>query len=493
MPLRTLKTVILLIFVQTVTACRSPAAPTLVPPAVTPVPAASETPASAAAAIETTTQSPSGAMATPTTTSTPQIVPSLTVTLSPTPTAGDSLTSTPDAASATPWIHVVTSGETLTSIAAEYGVTIEEIMESNDLEDRNNIWEGQVLTIGEAGTSAAATPSLTPMAQGSADASATDNSLTVTPMTGPPDLPPSSTDGTGYPLTQISPSGSIRIHYQPGTYPEATMETLAPMLDQILFELQQAMGKFLDRQVDVYLAGTLFAQNPALQGLSVSREYRTSVLVNGAFHQGEEYYILGHELTHVAATNLLGPASSTMIHEGLATYLPQKYLVQQANYLPIYEICAAAQQTDAFIPASTLIQYGYGANGFGGHIRTFFHYNLAGCFAGYLVETYGMGKMDAVYDSGDYYNVYGMTLAELDEAWQQWLSGVDVSVNAQAFVDMVETVANAYEQYVRASVGGRHANYPAYLHLNRARLATNQGALDEAQTEIDHFWDLFAP
>src|SRR5690606_16956059 len=132
----------------------------------------------------------------------------------------------------------------------------------------------------------------------------------------------------------------------------------------------------------------------------------------------ERDYILAHELAHVAATHILGPASSTMLHEGLATYLPQSYLTDDAGYLSIETICAAAYQTDAFRSATQLSQLAYGETAFGGHIRTFFNYNLAGCFVGYLLQTYGMESLDQLYDSGDYAAVYGLTLGELDAAWQ---------------------------------------------------------------------------
>ena len=42
-----------------------------------------------------------------------------------------------------------------------------------------------------------------------------------------------------------------------------------------------------------------------------------------------------------------------------------------------------------------------------------------------------------------------------------------------------------------ASAGGYHANFDAYLLLNQARLAANQGKLDEAAATLNLFWELF--
>ena len=47
----------------------------------------------------------------------------------------------------TPVVHVVKSGETLSEIAARYGVDAEEILALNELEDPNAIVEGQALRI----------------------------------------------------------------------------------------------------------------------------------------------------------------------------------------------------------------------------------------------------------------------------------------------------------------------------------------------------------
>ncbi len=441
---------------------------------------------------------------------------------SPTPTV-----SPPPAPTAAPFItHTVVSGDTVIGIALGYNVSANDIVSANGLDDPNHIQIDQVLRIpvlpADVGVLAAATtptpepePSETPAGaetEGSATATSTPTTRATTTATAsapagngddgtfarptaPANWPPSAISGdlaANYPLIQQTASGELLIHYQYNTYVADNVQMLATTLDDIWAELQRRMRGQVGRQVDVYLGGTLFSVNPALQGYTQSYEFRTFILVNGAFHPGERNYILGHELTHVAATHILGPASSTMIHEGLAAYLPQRHLVEEAGYLPIEEICAAAYQTDAFRSATELSQLAYGANAFGGHIRTFFNYNLSGCFVGYLLEEFnnGMERLNQVYDSGDYAGVYGMTLGELDQAWQESLATVSPGVDAVDFVDTVEEVAAAYERYVSASAGGHHDNYEAYLHLNQARLAANRGDLDEARAELEIFWSL---
>lgn len=72
-------------------------------------------------------------------TATPTVAPINTLAVQPIPT------STPE--QATKVTHVVVSGETLTQIAERYGVSIDSLVSSNGIEDRNLIIVGQVLTI----------------------------------------------------------------------------------------------------------------------------------------------------------------------------------------------------------------------------------------------------------------------------------------------------------------------------------------------------------
>lgn len=308
--------------------------------------------------------------------------------------------------------------------------------------------------------------------------------------------PPSQLTGnlqSSYPLSTTV--GSLVVHYQPNTYPAEQLAELKAVLPSIMTELETALGGGISHPIDLYLAGTLFADNPALQGLTQSYEFQTAVLVNGAFHPGERDYILAHELTHILATHRLGPASSPMLHEGLAVYLPQTHLVQTAGYLPHTTICAIAHQqrdqSSQFTPITELAQQAYGPTTFGGHIRTFINYNLSGCFVGYLLATYGLEQFDAVYESGDYLGVYGRSLPELESDWQATLANIPIPIDGARFLQQTAVIAAAYNHYLATATEGNHPNWPAYLLLNQARLATNQGQLDAGQQYLSDFETLF--
>ncbi len=95
-------------------------------------------------------------------TATPPATPTRTVapTSTPTPTPTQILTSTPTAETPTATItpepavrHTVAAGEVLSAIAAQYGVTVDAIMEANELADPNRLEVGQVLIIPVPATS----------------------------------------------------------------------------------------------------------------------------------------------------------------------------------------------------------------------------------------------------------------------------------------------------------------------------------------------------
>lgn len=444
-------------------------------PANTPAAATPPPTAVASAVLPTAVPSPS---------STPTATPTLPAPTAVAPTATIPATSSPQTIT-----HLVAAGEVLLGIAARYGVSVEAIVAQNGLASADAIWEGQPLLIPLTGAETAVPiPTTITVTATTAVVAATAVAPPISPTTAAPAAwPPSLISGdldANYPLLLTTASGQVRLHYQPATYPQGQMTWLAPAVDQIWAETQQVLGGSLGRPIDVYLAGTWFGVNPALQGFTQSWEYRSFVLVNGAFADGETLYIIAHELTHIAATHLLGAPAATMLHEGLALHLPQSYLTQQAGYLPYTQICAAILPTPAFKTAAQMSGMGYNTAGFGGHIRTFFHYNLSGCFVAYLLETYGFDAFARLYSSGDYEEVYGRSLAALDQEWQAWLAALPVTVDGARLVVLETAVVQTYETFLTAVIAGQQPDWNAYLRLNRARQLVHQGDFAGAEAAL---------
>ena len=101
-------------------------------------------------------------------------------------------------ASAKPVVYVVQSGDTLSAIAVEFGVTVEEIVAANDLADPDVLTLGQELKIPLSDSSA--------QTEGSEPAATAETALATEPMPTPegptPTPPPTPTPG-GPPLVEV--------------------------------------------------------------------------------------------------------------------------------------------------------------------------------------------------------------------------------------------------------------------------------------------------
>lgn len=108
---------------------------------------------------------PEGALATPTPSPTISVSPSPTSPMvSPSPSASPSAPATPTpepTPAPTPLVHIVSAGEYLALIADRYGVSVQSIIDLNELRRPDHIEPGQVLLIpvGESGPTPSPTPS----------------------------------------------------------------------------------------------------------------------------------------------------------------------------------------------------------------------------------------------------------------------------------------------------------------------------------------------
>ncbi|MEJ2148933.1 MAG: LysM domain-containing protein, partial [Chloroflexota bacterium] len=214
--------------------------------------------------------------------------------------------------------HTVQPGETLETIAQHYGVSVAEIQNTNSLPNPDAIYSGQRLAIpGVRVESAEAAPAnLTP--------TATPNPLEGLER-GPlmTDWPRSILEGDldeNYP--SIYEHARFTLHYQPGTYPDQNLDQVVGLAADALARVESTLGVSLNGTFDIYVAGTLYEEpNAHLRGMSISKDRRLFVLLDGSGDEAENAYLVTHEMTHLVAWNTLGIPSSTMLSEGLATYV----------------------------------------------------------------------------------------------------------------------------------------------------------------------------
>jgi hypothetical protein len=284
-----------------------------------------------------------------------------------------------------------------------------------------------------------------------------------------------------YPLLAYAADGRLALHYQPGAFVDRNKATVQQTLTDAYQFVENTLGSSFEETLDLYLAGSLFQDQENLRGYTQSGLFRTFLLVDGTGSLGEQAYLFAHEFTHIFAFHHWGRYHSPMVHEGLATYLPQQFLEERTDYLSLDQICASIKAAGRLVPMTALAgQSSYGPPYFEGHIRSFLYYNQSACFVKYLVSVYGLPAFAEVYHTGDYSGVFNQSLAELDQQFQANLDQIPLSIDPYLFVATIEAVAAAYDDYFDRTAAGRHANFQAYFTLDKARLAVNAGDLDQA-------------
>jgi len=412
------------------------------------------------------------------------IIPGLAA-FTPTPVLPATATNTPYPS--TIITHTVARGDTLGGIALRYKVSVEAIQNANDISDET-IFVGQVLQIPIPVTPSptpkvsatptpktTVTPTPTPKITVTATPTATlAPSATVTLQAGPWQFSIMEGDlAAAYP--QIEETSRFRLHYTPNTYPARDPQGLVARVDGALDHLETLLNKELPSTIDVYIAGTLFAPpNLALRGQSFSANRRCFFLEDGTGTAEDQQYITTHELTHLFAWNTLGRPTSALVSEGLAVYSGMG-IVNDPAHLPLQEICTAYQRADQLPDVSRTLR-------FEGHIRDLPNYYAAGCFAQYLIDTYGIEKFKSLYNSGDYQGLYDRSLAALKEEWAAALAAApDPTIDGTELLRQSQALAAAYDTLFTGFTG-TPAQLERYHTLDKARLALAAGRLTEVDT-----------
>lgn len=414
----------------------------------------------------------------------------------PTPTAtpvlGASPTGEAPQATALPGdqqvVHIVKAGETLIGIAAQYGVPPDLVQSANHLTNPGMIFPGEQLVIPN-------TAILTPVIPlGTAQPSATPTLATGDPanlsvLSG---WPRSLADGTSqdldanYPLMIERPR--FRLHYQPGTYPDSHVDEVVGRVERALANVEARLGVHLDGPFDAYAAGTLFVGSDAhLRGQSRSRDRRLFFLSDGTGTPAENDYVVTHELTHLVSWNTWGSPTSTMLSEGLATYIGKPEL-EAGGFMPYSQLCLGIMAAGQLPPLAVMDRE---PSYFQGHIEDRFDYFGSACFVQYLVETYGLQSMSQLYHSSDYMSLYGKSLSDLDQEWRAALQSrkSQMTIDPATLVSATQEVSRVYE-YVFRNMNDTATMHQAYLAVDQARIALWKGDYSSMHTWLSRVYQL---
>ena len=363
-----------------------------------------------------------------------------------------------------PFVHVVSPGETLISIAARYSVTVAQIKALNGLTS-DIILVGQQVAIPASGTRP---PTPTP----------TPEPWVAAIITG--DL-----DST-YSLATIK--GHFTLHIPPDTRAATSSETtkVARLIETALDYGQQTLQRRFPGRFEVYVSDTLFKEPHTDQrSFSLPEANRLFLLYDGSGTPSERLYFATYALTKLIATHMLGEANSPLLAEGLAVYTAGKALTGETSQGPRYlsppQFCAAYQEVGDLPRVE-------GALEFESHLGYLDQYLVAGCFVGHLIETHGSAAFNQVYLSGDYPAAYGQTQDQLVSAWRTELRNAagELPFEPDELVRVATAVDDAYRRFW-ISFKGTPAQLAAYARLDRARLALLQGRLEAAQEHLEMF------
>jgi len=376
--------------------------------------------------------------------------------------------------------HTVQPGETLIIIANRYGASVDAIRAANGLNEDSVIFSGQQLRIPgvaaqtEEPNAGATEDTATPIAQ----AHSIDE-LPTRAFLG--DWPRSILEGNldeNYPL-QFS-QDRFTVHYQPGTYAGENLGQTMGLVDDALRLIETRLGVHLDGSFDVYAAGTLFeAPNAHLRGLSNSSDRRVFILHDGTGTATDNAYFFAHELTHMVTRNTWGsPGAAFVLSEGVATWVGRPIL-EDGGYLKYDDMCAAIYAAER-LPTMTAIETDWQA--FLGHIRDPFNYFGAACFVDFIVDTYGMDALRQLYITSDYEGVTGRSLAWLDTEFRGTLeSNVPLlTFNPDEFAAVADDVRDAY-RFVFSNYNSTEVMQQAYIAVDQARIALWKGDSAEAR------------
>jgi LysM repeat protein len=408
--------------------------------------------------------------------------------------------------------YIIQPGDTLSGIALKFGTTVEAIRQQNQL-DGDTIYPGKVLIIPPLSTPTARPANFVQV--GAAD---TVESIAAAHEVSPDDLragnhmygdallidqyieiPLSVSPSSGayhfsilqgdlqsaYPLT-VSAHG-FTLHYSPGTFPAQDPQAVSRLVEQSVSSIENVLHIQLTGSFDVYVAGTLFEPpNRQLRGLTYSVNRQSFFLHDGTGDAVDQQYISVHELTHLFMWNTFGKPVSIMISEGAAVYSGMQ-AVGGSDVIPLSRFCAAyKQQGQLPDPAGSLA--------FQGHIYDLHNYYTSGCFAGYLIETYGLQAFGMVYSGGNFDAIYGKSLQALE---QEWFASIDVAQIPVGFdparlVGAVSTIEASYEAFM-PNFSGTTAQLRAYRELDLARLAMLRGKFDEMDGHLSAYHQILNP
>jgi LysM repeat protein len=281
---------------------------------------------------------------------------------------------------------------------------------------------------------------------------------------------------------ETSPTERFTLHYAAGTYPSYDPDIIALIEQSSLDHIERIFEERLSEHYDIYLAGSIFAPpDQGLSGRSYSGDFLYFLLHDGTGNADAQQYLLAKELAPLYMWNVFGPPASTMLREGVAVYTAMKF-IEGSNHLPLELFCFALLEEGVLPSVTNTLR-------FAGQNYDLINSYAAGCFVGFLMETYDADALSAVYPEGNYAVVYGQPLESLEKDWIASLTTFDesrysIEVDSGELVALTSELMINYHSFM-PSFTGSDAHINAYLLLDQARIAVLENQLTDARQLLD--------
>ncbi|MFO7166756.1 MAG: hypothetical protein DIU80_001895 [Chloroflexota bacterium] len=239
-----------------------------------------------------------------------------------------------------------------------------------------------------------------------------------------PAPPRISGNGPPMPGTLVAQTERLDIYVGIHTFSPEQVAEVAPLLEELLRLNEERFGTTLDRRISLAFYRTARAPDSDTRGIAYTEEGRAEVFYQPHGSIDRAVMVAAHELAHHLQARRYGPVvqkrADLLLLEGQATWITGRLWLARYRAASWRE---RARQIEANGCPLRLLQItGYGTNN---------AYELWASFFDFLVERYGMEKLDELYrssasrepGSADYQGVLGKPLEELADEWRAWVRG----------------------------------------------------------------------
>jgi LysM repeat protein len=258
-------------------------------------------------------------------------------------------------------------------------------------------------------------------------------------------------------------------------YAYLAREPLYYEIENARLHAENVFGREFDEPLNVYTAGSPFADNPALRSF-VSADGEVFVLFDGAGDVTDVNFHISYALAKAWLVRMWGESPQPFVGEGMALAAADRH-VNRFERLSLCDIAKAYSAVDKLadinggeMELDTLL-FDYANNA------------LVGCFAEYLLDTYEPEELRVLYQSGDFAVDSGNTWQTEETSFQRWLDKYTPErlIEYEAFTAALDQLTVLNKAFFPGFLAYGDQTLSIYYSLDQARLALLRNDLPAAE------------